>query len=207
MSLKRLYNNVRKWIGEAYNDKEIESVLEFFYHNEIYYPEDFFVATKTNTLQEADKKLYIQRVDALFDRITERKAIPDNRELAMNLHKIIWGLVMVAKFGDQVQTIVPYDVKGSGLDTKAISGIDFPIPIQKTKEIVDYLKTKKIHSPIAMYQDLRHTRQFLDLQDDVLAVALASYTDTGGRGSIEQIHQDIKSVFLSPSLNKRGGKL
>jgi hypothetical protein len=207
MSLKKIFNNVRKWVGDDYTDQEITGVLEVFYENDIYYPEDFIVPTTSETLNESDKKVYLRKVDELFAQVTDVELVAQNIKMAIALHKIIWGLVMVAKFGDRVHTTIPYDVKGSDKDIKTITGIDYPISLQKTKQLKDYLDSKKIHNPIVMYQDLRHTKAFLDLDDDVIGTALASYIDTNGKATAEQIHKDIKDVFLSPSLNKRGGKL
>jgi hypothetical protein len=207
MSLKKIFNNVRKWVGDDYTDQEISGVLEVFYENDIYYPEDFIVPTTSETLKESDKKVYMKRVDDLFAVVTDEELVTQNMRMAIALHKIIWGLVMVAKFGDRVHTTIPYDVKGSDKDIKTITGIDYPISLQKTKQLKDYLDSKKIHNPIVMYQDLRHTRAFLDLEDDIIGTALASYIESEGRATAEQIHKDIKDVFLSPSLNQKGSNI
>ncbi|MFY8165236.1 MAG: hypothetical protein ACOVJ8_01510 [Sediminibacterium sp.] len=207
MSLKKIFNNVRKWVGDEYTDQEISGVLEAYYMNDVFYPEDFIVPTTRETLIEIDKKIYLQKVDELFSQITDEELVSQNMRMAIALHKITWGLVMVAKFGDKLHTTIPYDVKGNKIEVNTITSVDYPISLQKTKQLKDYLDSKKIHNPIVMYKDLRHTKAFLDLEDDIIGTALASYIESNGKATAEQIHKDIKDVFLSPSLNKRGGKL
>lgn len=207
MSLKKLFNNVRKWVGEEYTDEEIKGVLEVFFESDILYPDDFYVSTKKENLTEEDKKIFTAKVNDLFDHITDEGLINRNKSLAKKLHKLIWGLVMVAKFGDRLQTTIPYDVKGGISDVAKTKGLDYPISLEKTRQIFEYLRTKKIHNATAMYEDLKHTKAFIDLDEEVIGTALASYLESNGKTTAEEIHADIRSVFLSPSLNKRGGKL
>ncbi len=102
---------------------------------------------------------------------------------------------------------VPFDIKGTTDDASSVSGIDYPVSLKKVQEILNYLRTKKIHNPKAMYQDLRHTIQFLDIDDDVLALILASYIEDNGKTYAKRVHQDLKYIYLTPPKNQRGSNI
>ena len=101
------------------------------------------------------------------------------------------------------------DIVGTKKDVESVNdGINYPISLNKVKEVKEYLDTKNIHkSWEVMFEDAKHTKRFTDIPWNLLRLIVVLHHHFKGKITPSQILYEIKAYKYNVPMNKKGANI